>query len=86
MFNALIVSMAIFICPLNKMCYCLTENLVTPEAFAEVLCDDLDLNPVHFVQAIAQSIKQQIEAFPTDNILEEQGDQRVILKVGYLIK
>jgi SWI/SNF-related matrix-associated actin-dependent regulator of chromatin subfamily B protein 1 len=54
---------------------------VTPEQFAEILCDDLDLNPTPFVPAIAQSIRQQIEAFPTDNLLEDQSDQRVIIKV-----
>ncbi|XP_013380406.1 SWI/SNF-related matrix-associated actin-dependent regulator of chromatin subfamily B member 1 [Lingula anatina] len=58
------------------------ETLITPEQFAEILCDDLDLNPVSFVPAIAQSIRQQMEAFPTDNLLEEQKDQRVILKLN----
>jgi len=57
---------------------------VTPEQFAEILCDDLDLNPLAFVPAIAQSIRQQIEAFPTDNLLEDQSDQRVIIKVSQL--
>ena len=57
------------------------EQLITPEQFAEVLCDDLDLNPAHFLPAISQAIRQQIDAFPIDNILEEQADQRVILKV-----
>lgn len=60
------------------------ESLITAEQFAEVLCDDLDLNPLPFVPAIAQSIRQQIEAFNNDNILDEQHDQRVIIKV-YLI-
>lgn len=58
------------------------ESLITPEQFAEVLCDDLDLNPLPFVPAIAQSIRQQIEAFHNDNILDEQHDQRVIIKVS----
>lgn len=58
------------------------ETLITPEQFAEILCDDLDLPPLAFVPAIAQSIRQQIEAFPTDNLLEEQTDQRVILKLN----
>lgn len=46
-----------------------------------MLCDDLDLPAISFVPAISQSIRQQIEAYPTDNILEDQADQRVILKV-----
>jgi len=49
-----------------------------------VLCDDLDLNPLPFVPAIAQSIRQQIEAFTNDNILDEQHDQRVIIKVNII--
>ena len=58
-----------------------TEQLITPEQFAEVLCDDLDLNPVPFIPAIAQSIRQQIEAFPLNDPSEDQSDQRVIIKV-----
>nr|XP_014288076.1 SWI/SNF-related matrix-associated actin-dependent regulator of chromatin subfamily B member 1 isoform X1 [Halyomorpha halys] len=58
------------------------ESLITPEQFAEILCDDLDLNPLSFVPAIAQAIRQQIEGFPTDNILEDQTDQRVIIKLN----
>lgn len=54
---------------------------MTPEMFAEILCDDLDLNPLAFVPAIASAIRQQIESYPTDSILEEQADQRVIIKV-----
>jgi hypothetical protein len=58
-----------------------SESLITPEQFAEVLCDDLDLNPLTFVPAIAQAIRQQIDGFPTDSIIEENCDQRVIIKV-----
>lgn len=59
------------------------EMLMTPEQFAEVLCDDLDLNPVNFIPAIASAIKQQLEAFPNNpEILEAQMDQRVILKLN----
>ena len=55
---------------------------MTPEMFAEILCDDLDLNPLAFVPAIASAIRQQIESYPTDSLLEEQTDQRVIIKVS----
>lgn len=58
-----------------------SEKLMTPEMFAEILCDDLDLNPLAFVPAIASAIRQQIESYPTDSILEDQADQRVIIKV-----
>lgn len=61
----------------------LSEKLMTPEMFAEILCDDLDLNPLAFVPAIASAIRQQIESYPTDSILEEQADQRVIIKVSH---
>ena len=62
------------------------ENMLTPEQFAEVLCDDLDLNPINLVSAIAAAIQQQVEAFPseTDNLLSaaEQKDQRVVIKLN----
>jgi len=60
------------------------ENLLTAEQFAEVLCDDLDLNPLNFVPAIAAAIQQQVESFPSesDNILREQKDQRVVIKLN----
>lgn len=61
--------------------FVILESLITPEQFAEVLCDDLDLNPLTFVPAIAQAIRQQIDGFPTDSIIEENCDQRVIIKV-----
>ena len=53
------------------------QTLMTPEMYAEVLCDDLDLNPINFVPAIAAAINQQLEAFPSDsdNLLREQADQ-----------
>jgi len=54
---------------------------MTPEQFAEILCDDLDLNPLTFTPAIAQSVRQQIEAFPAEHLLEDHHDQRVIVKV-----
>lgn len=64
--------------------FILIESLITPEQFAEVLCDDLDLNPLTFVPAIAQAIRQQLDAFPTEppSIIEENCDQRVIIKLN----
>jgi SWI/SNF-related matrix-associated actin-dependent regulator of chromatin subfamily B protein 1 len=58
------------------------ETLISPEQFAEILCDDLDLNPATFTPAIAQVIRQQVENYPTDNLLEDQTDQRVIIKLN----
>ncbi|CAJ0930324.1 unnamed protein product [Ranitomeya imitator] len=62
--------------------YYVGKKLMTPEMFAEILCDDLDLNPLAFVPAIASAIRQQIESYPTDSILEDQSDQRVIIKLN----
>lgn len=67
---------------LSKVPVFSSEKLMTPEMFAEILCDDLDLNPLAFVPAVASAIRQQIESYPMDSILEEQADQRVIIKVG----
>lgn len=58
------------------------ETLITPEIFAEIICDDLDLNPVTFIPAISQSIRQQLESHPSDNIIEDNTDQRVIVKLN----
>jgi len=60
------------------------ETMLAAEQFAEVLCDDLDLNPLNFVPAIAREIQQQVESFPSesDNLLKEQKDQRVVLKLN----
>uniref|UniRef100_A0A4X2LSH7 SWI/SNF related BAF chromatin remodeling complex subunit B1 n=1 Tax=Vombatus ursinus TaxID=29139 RepID=A0A4X2LSH7_VOMUR len=60
----------------------MNEKLMTPEMFSEILCDDLDLNPLTFVPAIASAIRQQIESYPTDSLLEDQSDQRVIIKLN----
>lgn len=59
------------------------ETLISPEVFAEVLCDDLDLPPASFVPAVVQAIRQQIKQFDTDSeiMLDQQTDQRVIIKV-----
>jgi SWI/SNF-related matrix-associated actin-dependent regulator of chromatin subfamily B protein 1 len=49
--------------------------------FAEILCDDLDLNPITFVPAIGQAIRQQLEAHHHDFLIEN-NDQRVMIKVS----
>lgn len=62
------------------------ETLVTPEQFAEILCDDLDLNPVNFVGPIAQVIRSQLEAYQAESMEpmpeEQPSDQRVVLKLN----
>ncbi|CAG0915987.1 unnamed protein product [Notodromas monacha] len=66
----------------DTFCWNKNETLITPEMYAEILCDDLDLNPLTFAGAIAQSIRQQVEQFNTDSILTEQSDQRVLIKLN----
>ncbi|KAG9069740.1 Chromatin structure remodeling complex protein sfh1 [Linnemannia hyalina] len=39
------------------------EQLMTPEKFAEILCEDLELNQAKFVPEIAQSLRNQIAEF-----------------------
>lgn len=60
------------------------ESLLSPDQFGEVLCDDLDLNPLNFVPAISAAIQQQLDSYPgdADNLLKEQQDQRVIIKLN----
>lgn len=63
----------------------ISETLISPEMFAEILCDDLDLNPVNFVPAIAQVIRSQLEQYQNEQpepVEETPFDQRVILKVS----
>lgn len=57
--------------------------MLTPEQFADVLCDDLELPPSSFAGPISQSIRQQCEQFSTDMIPEDEEDRRVIVKVMY---
>lgn len=58
------------------------ESIISPEQFAEILCDDLDLNPVPFVPQISAAIRQQIEAYASESIIEDNCDQRVIIKLN----
>lgn len=64
-------------------CFLVVETLISPEVFAEVLCDDLDLPAASFVPAVVQAIRQQIKQFDTDSeiLLDQQTDQRVTIKV-----
>ncbi|MCL4132587.1 UNVERIFIED_CONTAM: hypothetical protein GTU68_056610 [Idotea baltica] len=58
------------------------EQNITPEQFAEILCDDLDLNPAMFVPAIATGIRQQVDLFPTQSIIGTHSDTRVVVKLN----
>ncbi|CAH8531781.1 unnamed protein product [Schistosoma turkestanicum] len=58
------------------------EQLITLEQMAEVLCDDLDLNPINFVPAIVNAMRQQIDAHPMNDFLIGQTDTRVIIRLN----
>lgn len=58
------------------------ESLITPEQFAQILCDDLDLPTSSFVPAISQSIRQQVEQFSSDMIPQDEEDRRIIIKLN----
>jgi SWI/SNF-related matrix-associated actin-dependent regulator of chromatin subfamily B protein 1 len=55
---------------------------MSPEQFAQVLCDDLELPASSFVPAIAQSIKQQLDQFSSEMIPQDEEDRRVIIKLN----
>lgn len=59
-----------------------SEQLIQPEQFAEILCDDLDLNPVNFIPAIASAIKQQLSSGTSTEPDPGSTDQRVVIKVS----
>ncbi len=60
------------------------DTLLSPDQFAEILCDDLELPNSSFVPAIASSIRQQCEQFSVDIIPEDEEDRRVIIKVRFV--
>ncbi|KAF9934222.1 Chromatin structure remodeling complex protein sfh1 [Linnemannia zychae] len=58
------------------------EQLMTPESFAEILCDDLDLSPAKFVPEIAQSIRNQIAEFePVAEVQVPSEGSRVVIQL-----
>ncbi|CAL4239745.1 unnamed protein product [Meganyctiphanes norvegica] len=58
------------------------ETLITPEQFAEILCDDLDINPMVFVPAIANSVHQQCEQHPSEKEFLDLQDTRIVIKLN----
>ncbi|KAG0366670.1 Chromatin structure remodeling complex protein sfh1 [Gamsiella multidivaricata] len=58
------------------------EQLLTPEKFAEILCDDLDLSTTKFVPEIAQSIRNQIAEFePVAEVQVPTEGSRVVIQL-----
>lgn len=58
------------------------ETLITPEQFGEILCNDLDINPIIFVPPIAAAIRQQCEKMPDVNDFQEMPDTRIVIKLN----
>lgn len=59
-----------------------SEQLMTPENFAEILCDDLDLNLAKFVPEIATSIRNQIAEFePVAEVQVPNEGSRCVIQV-----
>ncbi|CAO3567869.1 unnamed protein product [Mortierella alpina] len=58
------------------------EQLMTPEKFAEILCEDLDLNVAKFVPEIAQSLRNQIAEFePIAEVQVPHEGSRVVIQL-----
>ncbi|KAI9478490.1 MAG: hypothetical protein EXX96DRAFT_249878 [Benjaminiella poitrasii] len=52
----------------DRFLWNMNEQYITPERFGEMLCEDLQLTPMHrFVQPIADSIRSQVVEFETFN-------------------
>jgi len=64
---------------------CTPEVLVTPEQFAEQLCDDLDLPASQFMAPVASQIRQQCDQFTSDLIPDDGDDRRVVIKVNVIL-
>ena len=54
------------------------EQLLSPEQYAEVICDDLDLNPINFVPSIAAAIQQQLDSASKDDFTSAENLLKVI--------
>lgn len=59
------------------------EQHLTPEMFAELLCEDLALDPSKFVKPISESIRTQVIDFEAiyEYELPSNGNQRVEINV-----
>ncbi|RUP19387.1 LOW QUALITY PROTEIN: hypothetical protein BC936DRAFT_139325, partial [Jimgerdemannia flammicorona] len=58
------------------------EQIITPENFAEILCEDLELPLAKFVPVIAGSIRAQVQDFEAIHEIEVPGeDMRVVINL-----
>ena len=58
------------------------ETIITPEVFAELFCEDLEVNNPQAVQQIAASMRQQIAAYEELLPMEGAVDQRAQIKLN----
>jgi len=60
-----------------------TEELVTPDQFANIMCLDLDIPPQVFASQISAAIRTQIEEYaPVAEIqIPEETEMRVIVNI-----
>ena len=58
------------------------EQMLQPEQFAEIMCDDLDLNPVNFVPAITAAINQQVSVVFEFRIFNSEGDGWYVISLS----
>ncbi|KAK9479116.1 hypothetical protein V1514DRAFT_37568 [Lipomyces japonicus] len=61
----------------------LSEQLITPEHFSQIMCADLDISPHVFAPQISQAIRTQIEEYaPVATIDLPVGIQNVIVQLS----
>ena len=84
------ITLFIFFTNFLKIVYTiLKESLMTPEKFAQILCDDLDTPVAHqFVQQIADQIRKQcsnyvaaLEGDTDGDEYEKDNDLRIVIKL-----
>lgn len=71
------------------------ESLITPEQFAEVLCEDMQFPALQFAPQIAKSIREQIQDYhlpalavepPQENKETGEEDSKPVQELRILIK
>lgn len=64
----------------DTFCYNRNEQLITPQMFAQVMCEDLELPLTQFLGPITQQIQQQLNSHQ-EIVPIDEPDQRAILKL-----
>ena len=78
----MIVSTVVLILYHLSYCFVVVEKLILPEQFAKIMCDDLDVPSHIFVPAIAGAIHQQCEQHCEDEVVHDEDDRRVVIKLN----